>query len=220
MKKVLAVLFALIIVSAASAYAEDIVLPAGLKFGMTVDEAVAVSGFKIYKDKLEIVPQLSAWGFDGDLWLSSQDVSLGGKKVFHTYVFFLGGKLKQISYLVTQTDNDTDAHAVHESWLDVENSLQKKYGKADITAKHLYQHKPDAAWGWPINDGFVSIKHEGFENQSTYVVPQSKGSVYIDNYTVNFRYQSSIVLNHLKHFIDYTYYEFDVDEAPSMDADF
>ena len=161
----------------------EIVLPNGLQFGMTLTEAIAISGYG-KGDRAPITDaRLTAMGFDCD-YLVGQ-ASIGGHQA-SVKVFFDENYLRQIIYILASVDRKGSDSGVSEtieaSWVSVGDALKQKYGQPQETS-HQYKNSF-------VEYSFYSGNSKRKETDHAYpkegfVVNVSDGSVYIDNYVVN-----------------------------------
>lgn len=133
MKKGIILLIALCLLMTAVAGAEEIVLPGGLKFGMSMSEATMVSGFPRQNMGPSDAAYYKAYGIPFGEYCLRQNIIINGMNA-RMSVFFDENGLCQILYEFESGDNATH------SWLAVEDVLQQKYGSSidPYQNRHMY----------------------------------------------------------------------------------
>ncbi len=199
----------------------SVTLPGGLKFGMSVDEAVAVSGFYKYGTVDREFAMLKARGFDEMTYLGSQDVRINGQKV-SCYAYFTKDGLKQMEYILDAQQGDGKKvglyPAVKEAFDSMEEALQSKYGPPVSKEQSRHQFKAnfyDFSW-------YVSGKkweRTALGNNdclSTRIVKlDNGGTVYIDHFCDTYAWGQEKDWSGKtytdQHVLTYTFYDFQVD---------
>ena len=200
-----------------SAYGEpiagDIKLPAGLEFGMSPEEATAVSGY--YYNSSPSLPdtaQLQSLGFDISGYLSGR-ATIGGKEA-SVSVYFVENKLKQVEYTFVYTEVDGSSTGndpkCQESFDSVESSLNEKYGAKVNKQQAEHRYKSDCQdFDWYYK-GTLKRLSLGAEKTTRIVNLEGNGSVYIDNTLEHFMYMRPETSYYHRHVVAYTYYDFRV----------
>lgn len=219
MKKTISiVLLLLIVLSSSIAYAENISLPAGLKFGMSISEAVAVSGFS----KSSLPAYLENYIDARDLFFMDEcisgEVSIGGLDAQMTALFDLSG-LKQVKYsFITgkRTESSGIDDEIMQNYTFVEDSLQQKYGEGlnPSVNKHMYMPLIDEAMEYPFTYTLFGNRTTTWEKVYSLsptlrlISCEDGSSVYIDHYV---QVRSDKYGDMQTHYLTYTYYDFSVD---------
>ena len=119
---------------------DKIILPGGLEFAMSIEEAQSVSKYtkRIAENTAKIV--IDKMGFN-DEYLSGS-ATVGGNAA-HIEVYFDKTGLKQVAYEFTLPESkgnaDDDQNNLKESYIKVENQLISKYGQeVESNSKHMY----------------------------------------------------------------------------------
>ncbi len=209
--------------------ATDIVLPNGLKFGMSMDEAAAVSGYRRVTGYIE---ELSKYGLSEKDYLRTDDLTIGGHKAVG-YFYFDGGKLVQAHYRLADAkaeDIKTIDPSIASSYSEVMNALDGKYGSfRQEDAGHRFRHLLPMNYTITLSSTVLEFLVGGSDYKSSYVIPQTDGgSVYLENYVAA---QMLVVkekglISELSfsdyHYLDYTYYAFQLDpnQTNTGDVDF
>lgn len=225
MRKILGLVMSLIVLVAivSVAVAEDeLVLPNGLKFGMSLSEASAVSGYT-KGDRSEIHDaQMAVIGFDCD-YLTGR-ATIGGHEAW-IEVFFENNYLRQIRYNLASVDRKGSDSGVNEkiqaSWDSVGDALIEKYGQPQETSHQFKNSFVEYSFGSGKNQrketDYASPK-QGF------VVNVNGGSVYIDNYVVERMNSANTgsawdladTYYYQNHYLLYTFYDFQIDTNTEM----
>ncbi len=210
----------------------SITLPAGLEFGMSVEEAVAVSGFDKNGTYGREIAMLKARGFDVDTYLSSYDVTIGGKKVIF-YAYFTKNGLTQVEYIIESASVDgsrtTGIDPVcKESFEAVEASLTAKYGAPVNESQSKHQFKANFYdFSWNVNSEKWERSALGNDHCLTtrIVMPDKGGTVYIDDFCETYAWGKAKDWSGKtytdRHVLTYTYYDFTVNTSErQLDVDF
>lgn len=212
--------------SAINSYAlgEEIALPAGLEFGMSVSEAIAASGY----EKRSIKDTFFEAYFDECNYAFSHDAYLLGEATVgeipaSVYVFFDNSGLKQVRYsFKLDADSASEIHSnISSQYIYVGENLLSKYGGFLDTKiyKHAYMPVVDRplyfSWFLSIFDGaYTKTTSESIQNavHTMHVFSQSNGSsVYIDHYIE--------VRNDVQtHMLSYTYYDFGITQNSTTNS--
>lgn len=211
MKKLVSLflIICILIGSVAFAFAENnITLPGGLAFGMSISEATSVSGYR--RDTASDGPwyeMIKAYGFS-DIDMLIGESMIGGLDAY-VYAFFDDNKLVQIMYNI-QFDNDEIEASAMESVASVSKSLSSKYGECldKEYSKHL--HSPHSSFDKSVGNDSQLISDS--EIDTWLIKLDNGGSIYIDNYPVTLIYDNKYMLGvYYRHLLGYTYYDFQVD---------
>ena len=204
---------------AISGYAlgEEVVLPSGLKFGMSVSQATAVSGYDKYGlDDTFFEAYFKECSYEFSTEARLQGEATVGELPASVNVFFDDKGLKQVKYTFTVDENSASsvASSISSAYEYVETSLQSKYGKALDTTTHKHAYMPVVdeplyfAWLLSIFGGaYTSTESESINNtmHTLRSISFSDGSsVYIDHYVEERNGKQS-------HMLSYTYYDFTVE---------
>lgn len=224
MKKIIGLLLLILILFTSTLALADneIVLPAGLEFGMSISEATAVSGYtkKTANEGTEEKSEMVAIGFNEATYLSGE-ATIGGFPATVT-VYFHDNRLTQIRYLfkyVNRSGSDKgDSPEIVTSYNDVESALESQYG-ASLNSK-------DATHEFAIRGASFEYEYKSSDGKTTFSIwaPIKKvsvrtidlsdgGCVYIDNYMQGWTKSQTpgTILNNAYrqyHFLTYTYYDF------------
>ena len=134
MKKIvsLVLLVAMMMTSMVAIAESDITLPAGLEFGMSIDKAVAISGFEKSEGSYWWGAQIEEMGFSEKAYISGT-ATIGGYEA-QVHCFFDDEGLKQVEYKITvNPDDETTAKAECDK---IQASLSSKYGEPVERDKH------------------------------------------------------------------------------------
>lgn len=204
---------------AISGYAlgEEVVLPSGLKFGMSVSQATAVSGYDKYGlDDTFFEAYFKECNYEFSTESRLQGEATVGELPATVHVFFDGKGLKQVKYSFPVNENGSSSIVsdISAGYDYVEANLQSKYGNPlDVTThKHAYMPVVDKplyfSWFLSIFGGaYTSTETESISNikHTLRSISFSDGSsVYIDHYVEERNGKHD-------HVLSYTYYDFTVE---------
>lgn len=210
MKKIvsLVLLVAMMMTSMVAVAESEITLPAGLEFGMSIDEAVAISGFTKSESSYWWADQIERMGFSNKAYISGK-ATIGGYAA-EVRCFFDDTGLKQIEYEIeANPDDETTAKAECDN---IQASLAGKYGDPVEQDKAQHQYSPVGIVSFK-ND-FYDYQRIGFDKNATWVVSmEDGGSIYIDQYHINEFLSMKNVSMEFSYpiYITYTYYDFQID---------
>ena len=242
MKRIMCIVLSILSLCFGIALAEEfqtITLPAGLKFGMSVEEAAAVSGLKQSAADEEKTLKLEKQGIKDTDYLVGK-ATVGGFEGT-IYVYFCDNALKQVRYEFKRSylegvSSPDDPEDVSKSFRNIEEGLQAKYGDPTEGGTHTYSPRAisytcenrisdDELWD-------IDQREWVTDEKTVRTVNQSDGtSVYIDNFVIEW----SRVITKQKngktsmggsgardHILTYTYYDFQItpDENNSLNVDF
>lgn len=210
MKKIISfiLLTVLLMVSAVAIAENEITLPAGLKFGMSMDEAVATSGFTKSEGGYWFGAQIEQMGFSNKAYISGK-ATIGGYEA-EVCCYFDDTGLKQIEYKIEA--DLTDENKAKTECDTIQASLASKYGDPVEKDKAKHQYSPAAIVTY--KNSFYDYQRIGFGENATWVVPEEDGgSIYIDQYYINEFLEIKNVSIDFKYplYLTYTYYDFQVD---------
>ena len=217
MKKIVGlVLLVVMLMTNMAAFAEnEIALPAGLEFGMAIDEAVAVSGFKKNEGSYWWADQVRRMGFSSKAYISGK-ATIGGYEA-DVHCFFDDEGLKQVEYKITvNPDDETTAKAECDK---IQASLSSKYGEPVERDKAQHQYSPAGIVSY--KDNFYDYQRIGFDKNATWIVSmEDGGSIYIDQYHINEFLEMKNVSMALSYplYITYTYYDFQIDTTSEVNT--
>ena len=201
MKKFAVLLILIVLFVTTTALTEEITLPGGLKFGMSMADASMVSGYPREHMGIGNAAFYKEYGLPFGEYCLRQNVVIGGKNA-ELFAFFDESGLRQIVY----SFNADDASSSHK---DVEESLQQKYGDScdPYTNCHMYMPPIDqiiyynytvSVFGNPSRQTATITA----VNPTLRIVQESDGSVvYIDNYL-----KTNDSHKWFTHCLSYTYY--------------
>lgn len=210
MKKIvsLVLLVAMMMTSMVAIAESDITLPAGLEFGMSIDKAVAISGFEKSEGSYWWGAQIEQMGFSEKAYISGT-ATIGGYEA-QVCCFFDDTGLKQIEYEIkANPDDETTAKAECDN---IQASLAGKYGDPVEQDKAQHQYSPVGIVSF--EDGFYDYQRIGFDKNATWIVSmEDGGSIYIDQYHINefLSVKNSSMVFSYPIYITYTYYDFQID---------
>lgn len=217
MKKIVGlVLLVVMLMTNMAAFAEnEIALPAGLEFGMSIDEAVAISGFKKSEASYWWADQIDRMGFSEKAYISGK-ATIGGYEA-DVHCFFDDEGLKQVEYKITvNPDDETTAKAECDK---IQASLSSKYGEPVERDKAQHQYSPAGIVSY--KDNFYDYQRIGFDKNATWIVSmEDGGSIYIDQYHINEFLEMKNVSMALSYplYITYTYYDFQIDTTSEVNT--
>ena len=231
MKKGLFLISMLLVLMFTSAFADtQITFPNGLKFGMTFDEAVAVSGYSINDFDIHKA-EIKGYGMNSNAYINGRAV-VGGKDV-GVEVYFNDNKLAKIIYTIFYKEN-TEKHADYsgsikesgaiESYYELEEKLYKKYGPEldSEKSKHAFQGL-FLDYKWTVSGKNYEIMHIDNDRTTRKVNTEDGGCIYIDNYTtasVRTENGGNAIWREY-HCVAYTYYDFQInDDVLNAETDF
>ncbi len=233
MKKIIAAfLLVVLLLTFTSAFSEsEITLPAGLRFGMTYDEALSVSGFREGYEYDWQQSMLKARGFNSTRYLFSRDVSIGGNKAEEFDVFFQDSVLVQVEYVLMDKKIPLTTKGfipeLTESFEKIDTILESKYGPA-LKDEECKSHRFRA--GTLRYEWYADGTRQRFGLDSPYrktrlLNLQSGGCVFIDNYAGDYLVglTNDLTSNDAfaMHTVTYTYYDFQpTDWQENMSVDF
>ena len=205
-------LFAVMMFSMTALAENEINLPAGLKFGISLDEGVAVSGYDKRQGSAWVDEQIKAMGFPVAELIYGQ-ATIGGYEAVVSGFFDLNG-LKQVEYELTidQTSEETTKAECDK----IKQTLINKYGDCAAEANSQHQYSPVSSVMY--KNKYVDYRRIGYNNLSTWIVPLNDGgSVYIDLYYIN-EWISETTKYGMKYplYITYTYYDFQIDTTEEV----
>ena len=217
MKKIvsLILLVAMLMTNMVAIAENEITLPAGLEFGMSLDEAVAISGFQKSEGSYWWKAQIERMGFPVKSYIAG-DATIGGYKAT-VHCFFDESGLKQIEYVIdVMPDDETTARAECDK---IQSLLSNKYGSPVERDRAKHQYSPA---------GMVTFKNDiydyqriGFDKEATWIVPVTEGgSIYIDQYHIN----EVLIIQKVDFtfsyplYITYTYYDFQIDTTTEVNT--
>ena len=198
-----------------SAMAEEkIVLPAGLEFGMRLDEAIAVSGYdKRYAPDVQNEIEFDTYGYSFD-WLYGK-ATVAGMDV-SVYVYFDEKADEQNLIAVTYAlGSEEDANATAQEFAALDATLEKTYGAArEIKHQHMpkaYQFTRRQSFGNTDKSFSVLILNQYYReyDDDTCVVIDH---CVLREYT-NASYSTNPPLITYPHRITYTHYDFTLSNA-------
>lgn len=210
MKKIvsLVLLVAMMMTSMVAIAESDITLPAGLEFGMSIDKAVAISGFEKSEGSYWWGAQIEQMGFSEKAYISGT-ATIGGYEA-QVRCFFDDTGLKQIEYEIkANPDDETTAKAECDN---IQASLAGKYGDPVEQDKAQHQYSPVGIVSF--KDGFYDYQRIGFDKNATWIVSmEDGGSIYIDQYHINefLEMKNGSMGFSYPLYITYTYYDFQID---------
>lgn len=210
MKKIvsLVLLVAMMMTSMVAIAESDITLPAGLEFGMSIDKAVAISGFEKSEGSYWWGAQIEEMGFSEKAYISGT-ATIGGYEA-QVHCFFDDEGLKQVEYKITvNPDDETTAKAECDK---IKASLSSKYGEPVERDKAQHQYSPAGIVSY--KDNFYDYQRIGFDKNATWIVSmEDGGSIYIDQYHINefLEMKNGSMGFSYPLYITYTYYDFQID---------
>jgi len=215
MKKWISLMLLVMMVFSVSALAAgEISLPAGLKFGHSLDEAVAISGHDKRNGSAWIAEQIKAMGFPVAEYLFG-NATIGGYEAYASSFFDHSG-LKQIEYeLLIEQENEATAKGECEA---IKQTLTNKYGTCVEKEKSQHQYSPVSSVNY--KNKYVDYRRIGFNDLSTWIVLlDDGGSVYIDLYYIN-EWIDETTKYSIKYpvYITYTYYDFQIDTTEEVNT--
>ena len=208
MKKTIVLLvFPILTISVNAALADNAIqLPSGLAFGMPIEEATAISGYRRSTASSTWLSTIETTGFSKKELLFG-NATVGGYKA-NVYAFFDESGLCQVCYNLEMSDSKNSENAKADV-LAVSESLSKKYGSPVHLAHSQHQYSPPAFIQY--KDTSLDYAQLAPQDKSTWIVRlDDGGSVYIDNYYVTWIINSSISY---QHYLSYTHYDFQVDTS-------
>ena len=214
-------------ISAVTGYAvgEELVLPAGLKFGMGIDEAIAVSGLQKMENNGYRKTFNDTCGYSFLTEYLQGDVKIGGLDATILVQFDVLG-LKQVMYIFPYSEEEDNGSVELPSnrqiaeYDFIEQSLQRKYGDKLDTSKHKHAYMAPIEpiyFSWPFS--FLGIttwmdEAEQSAEHTLYLKTNSDGSsIYIDHY-----FSDSLEGSSYSHNMTYTYYDFTIDTNSETDS--
>lgn len=212
MKRIIAFLLVIImILTCACSLAEtEIQLPGGLEFGMELEKAVAISGFKKEIGNSYYGAVLEQYGFDNTY--ISGDGTIGGIET-HIYGHFVDGKLKRIEYELKGEDKEALFKTVYEA-------LETKYGTPLEEEKSTHQFSPFKSLLYKDN-GYVYTYFPTVNNISTWAVDVAENSrIYIDTFSGTLMGSGNWLFTRDEVSVSYTYYDFRIDGTVNTDVSF
>lgn len=219
MKKIVClVLFVFVLLNCTALAENEINLPAGLKFGLSLDESVAISGYDKRQGAAWVAEQIKKMGFPVEEYIFGQ-ATIGGYEAYVSSFFDHEG-LKQVEYeLLIELGSEDKAKAECQK---VRNALTTKYG--DCVGEEKSQHQYSPVSGVNYKNKYVDYRRIGFSDLSTWIVLlDDGGSVYIDLYYIT-EWIDETTKYSIKYpmYITYTYYDFQIDstEVVSTVVDF
>lgn len=217
MKRIISVvLFVTLLMISVGAIAEnEITLPAGLKFGMSMDEAVATSGFVKSEGGHWFGAQIDKMGFSNKAYISGK-ATIGGYEA-EVRCYFDDAGLKQIEYKI-ESDLADESKAKTECDT-IQASLADKYGNPVERDKAQHQYSPAGLVTY--KDNSYDYQRIGFDDNATWVIStEDGGSVYIDQYYIFEFLEMKNVSFSINYplFLTYTYYDFQVDATSEINT--
>ena len=219
MKKTIGWLLLIALLFNVTALAEgEIVLPAGLKFSLSLDEAVAISGYDKRNGTAWVAVQMQEMGFPVTEYIFGK-ATIGGYEAYVSGFFDVAG-LKQVEYelLIDQSSEE----AAKAECKKIAEKLTEKYGACVDEDKAQHQYSPVSSVMY--KNKYVDYRRIGFSALNTWMVPVNDGgSIYIDLYYIT-EWIDETMKYSIKYpiYITYTYYDFQVDttEKISTSVDF
>ena len=228
----------LVLPSRAAIAENEINLPNGLQFGMSLSEATAVSGYRQDSNSSTHDALMTAMGFDCDYLYG--DATIGGYAA-SIEIYFENDYLRQIRYNLGQirynlgqigfnlgeaksssivSDISSIVSDINEeleaSWISVGDALKGKYGQPQESS---HQFKNSSVMYSSGSGKYKRKEWDYIKSGEEFVVNVNGGSVYIDNNIVNRSdtadtgslYDFLDTNYYQNHYLTYTFYDFQVD---------
>ena len=207
----------LVLPSRAAIAENEINLPNGLQFGMSLSEATAVSGYRQDSNSSTHDALMTAMGFDCDYLYGF--ATIGGYAA-SIEIYFENDYLRQIRYNLGGAKRSSIISDINEeleaSWISVGDALKGKYGQPQESS-HRFKNSSVM-----YSSGSGKYKRKGWDyikSGEEFVVNVNGGSVYIDNNIVNGSdtadtgslYDFLDTNYYQNHYLTYTFYDFQVD---------
>lgn len=207
----------LILPSRAAIAENEISLPNGLQFGMSLSEATAVSGYRQDKNSPIHDAMMTAMGFDCDYLYGI--ATIGGYEA-SIEIYFENDYLRQIRYNLGGAKRSSSVSDINEeieaSWISVGDALKEKYGQPQESSHQFKNSSVTYSFGSGENK---REEWDYIQSGEEFVVNVNGGSVYIDNNIVNGSntadtgslYDLLDTNYYQNHYLTYTFYDFQVD---------
>lgn len=207
----------LVLPSRAAIAENEINLPNGLQFGMSLSEATAVSGYRQDSDSSTHDALMTAMGFDCDYLYGF--ATIGGYEA-SIEIYFENDYLRQIRYNLGGAKGSSSASDINEeleaSWISVGDALKGKYGQPQESSHQFKNSSVMYSFG---SGKYKRKEWDYIQSGEEFVVNINGGSVYIDNNIVNRSdtadtgslYDLLDTNYYQNHYLTYTFYDFQVD---------